>query len=151
MRVLLQRVGSASVDVGGETVGAIDQGLLALVGIAEGDDEATADALAAKTAKIRLFGDDRGKMNRSVVDVGGAVLAVSQFTLYADTRSGNRPGFSHAALPDVAEPLFNRFVATLRHLHGGLRVETGRFGADMDVRLHNDGPVTVMLEKTASD
>jgi len=147
MRVLLQRVAFASVDVAGETVGAIDAGLLAFVGVTESDDVATADILAAKTAKIRLFADEDGKMNRSVLDVQGAVLAVSQFTLYADTRSGNRPGFSQAALPEVAEPLFNRYVASLRSAHGPLRVETGRFGADMDVHLHNDGPVTVLLEK----
>lgn len=148
MRVLLQRVEKAAVVVAGDTVGAIESGLLALVGVAATDDVTTADALASKTAKIRLFSDAQGKMNRSVVDVGGAVLAVSQFTLYADTRSGNRPGFSQAALPAVAEPLFNRYVETLRATVG-LHVETGRFGADMDVKLHNDGPVTVLLEKDA--
>ena len=146
MRVVLQRVKSASVTVEGETVSAIGSGLLLLVGIAQGDGEAEADWLAAKVAGLRVMGDDEGKMNRSVTDVGGAILAVSQFTLLADTRKGKRPSFVGAAPPEEAERLFNFFCERL-HAAGVDRVETGRFGAMMEVALVNDGPVTIVLER----
>ena len=146
MRVVLQRVKSASVTVEGETVSAIGSGLLLLVGIAQGDGEAEADWLAAKLAGLRVMGDDEGKMNRGVTDAGGAVLAVSQFTLLAETRKGKRPSFVGAALPEEAERLFDFFCERL-HAAGVDRVETGRFGAMMEVALVNDGPVTIVLER----
>lgn len=147
MRILAQRVREASVTVEGEIVGAIEHGLLVLVGIGAEDaaDEGAALApLAQKLVQLRIFGDDAGRMNRSLLDVGGAVLAVSQFTLHADCRHGRRPGFTRAAPPEVARAQFDQFVAALRGL--GPRVETGRFGAMMDVRLLNDGPVTIWLD-----
>lgn len=144
MRVLLQRVTRASVTVDGRIVGEIGSGLLALVGVAHGDTAATAQRLAAKTAALRIFADDVRLMNRSVQDVGGAVLAVSQFTLYADTRRGNRPSFTDAATPDVGAAVYEDYVAALRA--AGLPVATGIFGAHMHVELLNDGPVTIMLE-----
>ncbi len=146
MRVVLQRVKSASVTVEGETVSAIGACLLLLVGIAQGDGEAEADWLAAKVAGLRVMGDDEGKMNRGVTDAGGAVLAVSQFTLLADTRKGKRPSFVGAAPPEEAERLFDFFCEKLRAA-GVDRVETGRFGAMMEVALVNDGPVTIVLER----
>jgi D-tyrosyl-tRNA(Tyr) deacylase len=146
LRVVLQRVKSASVTVEGETVSAIGAGLLLLVGIAQGDGEAEADWLAAKVAGLRVMGDDEGKMNRGVTDAGGAVLAVSQFTLLAETRKGKRPSFVGAAPPEEAERLFNFFCERL-HAAGVDRVETGRFGAMMEVALVNDGPVTIVLER----
>ena len=146
MRVVLQRVKSASVTVEGETVSAIGSGLLLLVGIAQGDGEAEADWLAAKVAGLRVMGDDEGKMNRGVTDAGGAVLAVSQFTLLAETRKGKRPSFVGAAPPQEAERLFDFFCERL-HAAGVDRVETGRFGAMMEVALVNDGPVTIVLER----
>ena len=146
MRVVLQRVKSASVTVEGETVSAIGSGLLLLVGIAQGDGEAEADWLAAKVAGLRVMGDDEGKMNRGVTDAGGAVLAVSQFTLLAETRKGKRPSFVGAAPPEEAERLFDFFCERL-HAAGVDRVETGRFGAMMEVALVNDGPVTIVLER----
>ena len=146
MRVVLQRVKSASVTVEGETVSAIGSGLLLLVGIAQGDSEAEADWLAAKVAGLRVMGDDEGKMNRGVTDAGGAVLAVSQFTLLAETRKGKRPSFVGAAPPEEAERLFDFFCERL-HAAGVDRVETGRFGAMMEVALVNDGPVTIVLER----
>ena len=146
MRVVLQRVKSASVTVEGETVSAIGSGLLLLVGIAQGDGEAEADWLAAKVAGLRVMGDDEGKMNRGVTDAGGAVLAVSQFTLLAETRKGKRPSFVGAASPEEAERLFDFFCERL-HAAGVDRVETGRFGAMMEVALVNDGPVTIVLER----
>jgi D-tyrosyl-tRNA(Tyr) deacylase len=146
LRVVLQRVKSASVTVEGETVSAIGSGLLLLVGIAQGDGEAEADWLAAKVAGLRVMGDDEGKMNRGVTDAGGAVLAVSQFTLLADTRKGKRPSFVGAAPPEKAERLFDFFCERLRAA-GVDRVETGRFGAMMEVALVNDGPVTIVLER----
>ena len=143
MRLVIQRVREARVDVEGTTVGRIGHGLLVLVGAHVDDDPSSSDRLARKTAKLRVFRDDAGKMNRSVVDVGGGVLAVSQFTLYGDSRKGNRPSFVDAARPEEAEPLFERYVATLReHVD---TVETGQFGAMMDVHLVNDGPVTILL------
>ncbi len=146
MRVVLQRVSEASVTVEGEKISAIGPGLLLLVGVARGDGEAEADWLAAKVAGLRVMGDGEGKMNRSVTDVGGAVLAVSQFTLLADTRKGKRPSFVGAAPPEEAERLFDYFCERLRAAGVG-RVETGRFGAMMDVALVNDGPVTIVLER----
>ena len=143
MRVVLQRVTEASVTVDGEVVGAIGAGLVALVGIADGDDEATVRRAAEKTAAMRIFRDDAGRFDRSVADTGGAVLVVSQFTLLADTRKGNRPSFADAADPAVAAPLVDLYADTLRAL--GLEVATGRFGADMAVALVNDGPVTIVL------
>jgi D-tyrosyl-tRNA(Tyr) deacylase len=143
MRAVVQRVTRARVTVGGATVGQIGAGLVVLVGVAEGDGEEEAEALAGKVGRLRVFEDEAGKFDRSVADAGGAVLAVSQFTLIADTRKGNRPSFSHAARPEVAEPLFNRFCQAVGSL--GLPVETGVFGARMEVELVNDGPVTIVL------
>lgn len=144
MKVLVQRVRAAKVEVAGELVGAIDHGLVALIGIEKSDDAALVDRMAARLAGYRLFGDDQGKMNQDIRDVAGAVLAVSQFTLVADTRKGRRPGFSAAAAPDMGRHLYDRFVSALEK--EGLPVVTGRFGADMQVHLINDGPVTFMLE-----
>lgn len=146
MRIVLQRVRSASVTVEGEIVSEIGDGLLLLVGVAQGDSEDEATWLAGKVARLRIFGDEEGKMNLSVGDTGGQVLAVSQFTLLADTRKGNRPSFIRAALPDEAEPLFDYFCGRLRE-EGVASVQTGRFGAMMDVALVNDGPVTIVLER----
>lgn len=144
MKVLLQRVTGARVTVAGEEVGAIDAGVLALVGVEKDDDADKADRMARRVAGYRLFADDRGLMNRDLRDVGGAVLAVSQFTLAADTRKGRRPSFSSAAGPETGRLLYERFVAALREQ--GVPVSTGRFGADMSVALVNDGPVTFLLE-----
>lgn len=144
MRIVLQRVTEASVAVDGAAVGAIGEGLVALVGIADGDDAALVDRAAAKTAALRIFRDADGRFDRSVADIGGAVLVVSQFTLLADTRKGNRPSFTGAAHPDVAEPLVERYADAVRAL--GIDVATGRFGADMRVALVNDGPVTIILD-----
>jgi len=144
MRALLQRVTEASVRVEGATVGRCGPGLLILVCAIPGDDESTAEALAAKISKLRLFKDAEGKMNLSILQSGGSALVVSQFTLAADTSRGNRPGFSGAAKPDEAERLYLHFVAALRDL--GIPTETGRFGADMAVNLTNDGPVTIWLD-----
>jgi D-tyrosyl-tRNA(Tyr) deacylase len=145
MRALVQRVRSASVTVGGETVGEIGPGLCVLVGVTHDDDAAVAARLAAKVAGLRVFDDDAGVMNRSVVDVGGAALVVSQFTLYGDTTRGRRPSWVAAAPPDRAEPLVDTFAAALRDEHG-VAVATGRFRAEMLVALVNDGPVTLLLE-----
>lgn len=145
MRAVVQRVGSASVDVCGERIGAVDLGFLVLLGVTHGDGEAEARWLASKIVGLRVFADDEGKMNRSLLDVGGGCLVVSQFTLYGDCRKGRRPSFVGAADPAVAEPLYERFCALLRQ-EGVGRVETGRFGAHMDVRLCNDGPVTLILD-----
>ncbi len=146
MRIVLQRVSEASVTVEGERISEIGFGLLLLVGVAQADGEAEADWLAEKIAGLRIMGDEEGKMNRSVTDVGGAVLAVSQFTLLADTRKGKRPSFIGAAMPEEAERLFDHFCERLRAA-GVDRVETGRFGAMMSVALVNDGPVTIVLER----
>ncbi len=146
MRVVLQRVRNASVTVDGELISEIGAGLLLLVGIAEDDDEESADRLAEKIAGLRVFNDRDGKMNLSLRDTEGEVLAVSQFTLLADTRKGKRPSFVRAARPDKAEPLFDHFCERLRA--AGVRsVRTGSFGAMMDVSLVNDGPVTIVLER----
>jgi len=146
LRIVLQRVKRASVTVDGERISEIGPGLLLLVGVARGDGEAEADWLAAKVAGLRVMGDDEGKMNRSVTDAGGAILAVSQFTLLADTRKGKRPSFVGAAPPEEAERLFDYFCERLREA-GVDRVEIGRFGAMMDVALVNEGPVTIVLER----
>lgn len=144
MRALIQRVTQARVDVAGDTIGAIGPGLLILV-CAMRDDTAEASArLAAKIAKLRIFKDDAGKMNRSLSDTGGAALIVSQFTLAADTARGNRPGFSEAAPPETGEALYETFVRDMQAL--GIQTATGRFGADMAVSLTNDGPVTIWLD-----
>ena len=144
MRVLLQRVSRAAVAVDGAKVGAVGRGFLALVGVTHEDDAAAARRLAAKTARLRVFADDTGLMNLALGDVGGAVLAVSQFTLYADTRRGNRPSFTDAAPPGQGEAVYEAFVEALRA--EGVPVETGVFGAHMQVELLNDGPVTILLE-----
>lgn len=144
MKIVLQRVSEAAVTVSGQSIGRIGPGLVLLVGMGHNDTEEQARYLAEKCLNLRIFEDDAGKMNRSVMDVGGEILAISQFTLYGDTRKGRRPGFSDAAPPEMAEPLYERFVELLRP--GGIKVETGRFGARMSVRIHNDGPVTLILE-----
>jgi D-tyrosyl-tRNA(Tyr) deacylase len=146
VRVVLQRVSEASVTVDGEKISGIGAGLLLLVGVAAGDGETQAEWLAEKVAGLRIFNDGDGKMNLSVRDVGGEVLAVSQFTLLADTRKGKRPSFVGAAQPEVAEPLFDYFCERLRAAGVG-PVETGVFGAMMSVALVNDGPVTIVLER----
>lgn len=143
MRALIQRASSAAVAVDGETVGAIERGLLVLVCAMQGDTDEKADWLARKVAKLRIFPDDAGRMNRSLLDIGGAALVISQFTLAADTK-GNRPGFSTAAAPDDGRRLYERFSATLRA--EGMEVANGVFGADMKVSLTNDGPVTIWLD-----
>lgn len=144
MRALIQRVERSDVQVGGETIGAIGHGMTVLLGV--GDMDTTDDALliARKIATLRIFEDDAGKINRSIHDVGGAILLISQFTLYADCRKGRRPSFVHAALPDAAEPLVSQVVTALRG--EGVRVETGRFGAEMRVTIVNDGPLTIWLD-----
>ena len=144
MRALLQRVSQAAVEVDGKTIGETGPGLLVLVCAMQGDTEAQADALAAKIAKLRIFQDEAGKMNRALLDTGGGALVVSQFTLAADTKRGNRPGFSSAAPPAEGERLYLHFA---RALEGqGITVATGQFGADMQVSLTNDGPVTIWVE-----
>lgn len=144
MRALLQRVTSAKVEVDGELIGQCGKGLMILACAMQGDTEEQAEKLAAKISKVRIFKDDEGKMNRSVTDIGGSILVVSQFTLAADTSRGNRPGFSSAAAPADGERLYLHFAQALRDL--GLPVETGQFGADMLVSLTNDGPVTIWME-----
>jgi D-tyrosyl-tRNA(Tyr) deacylase len=144
MRVVLQRVTEASVAVNGGTVASIRGGFLALVGVGNGDTSADADALVAKVAGLRVFSDIEGRFNDSLMDVAGAVLVVSQFTLLGDARRGRRPSFSGAAPPDVAEPLIDQFAAGLRA--EGIEVATGVFGASMQVRLVNDGPVTLVID-----
>ena len=147
MKALVQRVSEASVTIDGEVVADIGRGYLVLFGVTHGDTEAMADKLASRIVKLRIFEDENGKTNRSIEDVAGSVIVVSQFTLYADTDHGNRPGFSAAARPDLAVPLYERFVADLKAALGPERVGTGRFGADMKVRLLNDGPFTVELSE----
>jgi len=147
MRILLQRVSRAEVRTDGSTIGAIERGVLALVGVGHDDDEGTVDALARRVAELRIFADAEGRANRSLRDVGGAALVVSQFTLYADTRRGRRPGFTDAAEPELAERLVGRFVAALQTQ--GVAVATGRFGAAMEVELVNDGPFTIWIDSAA--
>ncbi len=145
MKVVIQRVERAKVTVEGEVIGQIGRGLLLLVGLGKGDDEAKLRWAADKIVNLRIFEDEQGKMNRSLREVGGKLLVVSQFTLYGDLRRGRRPSFDGAAPPEEAERLFDRFVELLRE--SGLVVETGRFGAYMAVELVNDGPVTLILER----
>ncbi|GFE65601.1 D-aminoacyl-tRNA deacylase [Litoreibacter roseus] len=147
MRALVQRVSSAGVTVDGETIGKIETGLLILICAMDGDAPAQCEKLAAKIAKLRIFKDDEGRMNRSLLDISGAALVVSQFTLAADTSRGNRPGFSTAAKPEVGEALYEDFVEALRGQ--GIPTETGQFGADMAVDLVNDGPVTIWMDDRA--
>jgi D-tyrosyl-tRNA(Tyr) deacylase len=144
MRAVIQRVSEASVSVGGEIVGQIGWGLLVLLGVGKEDGRNEATLLAEKIANMRIFPDEEGRFNRSVLDIGGEVLVVSQFTLYADTRRGRRPSFSDAALPEVAAPLVGIFIEALRERR--LAVASGVFGAHMDVILQNDGPVTIILD-----
>lgn len=148
MRAVIQRVASASVSVEGRETGSCGPGLLVLLGVAAGDTVVEAERLAGKAARLRLFESPAGKLDRSVLEIGGEVLVVSQFTLIADTSKGNRPSFSGAARPELAEPLVNRFCDALREL--GVPVDTGRFGARMAVELVNDGPVTIVLEEPPS-
>jgi D-tyrosyl-tRNA(Tyr) deacylase len=144
MKAVVQRVARARVEIGGEVVGAIDAGLLVLLCAERGDGEALADRLLAKLLKLRIFSDEAGKMNRSVQDVGGGLLVVSQFTLAADVSGGNRPSFTQAAAPDEGRRLYAYFVAQARAAHPV--VATGEFGADMQVHLVNDGPVTIPIQ-----
>jgi D-aminoacyl-tRNA deacylase len=145
MRALLQRVSKASVTVDEQTISAIGNGLLILLGVGHGDGEEQTKFLADKIANLRIFEDEQGKTNLSILDVKGEAIVVSQFTLYADTRKGRRPSFTDAALPELAEPLVRRFVELLRGY--GVPTQTGKFGAHMQVEIHNNGPVTIWLEK----
>ena len=144
MRAVIQRVGQASVSIAGETRGKIGRGLVVLLGIRHGDSETDLRWLADKIVNLRMFNDQDGKMNLSAADIDGEVLIVSQFTLYGDCRKGRRPGFSRAAAPDIAEPLYNKLIHEIRKRR--LRVESGTFQADMAVDLTNDGPVTLLLD-----
>lgn len=144
MRALIQRVESSDVRIGGEIIGAIGPGMTVLLGVGDADTADDALLIARKIATLRIFEDDAGKINRSIHDAGGAILLISQFTLYADCRKGRRPSFVHAALPDIAEPLVMRVVTALRE--EGIRVETGRFGAEMRVTIVNAGPLTIWLD-----
>lgn len=145
MRIIIQRTSQAEVRIDDQVVGQIGKGLLLLVGVTDGDTQADADYLAKKVAQMRIFEDTEGKMNLSLNEVEGQILSISQFTLYADCRHGNRPSFIKAARPQVAEPLYDYFNDVLRHQYG-LHVETGRFGADMKVDFVNDGPVTIPID-----
>ncbi len=144
MRAVVQRVRRGRVSVEGQTISEIQLGYIILLGVGPQDTEQAAAALAKKIALLRIFEDEQGKINRSILDVGGAAIVVSQFTLYADTRKGNRPSFTDAALPDVARPLVDRFTDLLREQ--GVPAQTGEFGAHMLVEIENDGPVTIWLE-----
>ncbi len=150
MRVLVQRVTQASVTVEGSITGQIGPGLLLLVGVEEADTPADIDWLVRKVSQLRIFNDEQGVMNRSVLDAGGQVLAVSQFTLFASCKKGNRPGYSRAARGEISQPMFDRFVATMAAALGK-PVPTGVFGADMQVALVNDGPVTIGLDSKAPE
>lgn len=150
MRVLIQRVSSASVTIDGKVSGEIGRGLLILLGIEDADTSEDIDWLCGKISRLRVFGDDDGLMNRSVVDVDGGLLVVSQFTLYASTKKGNRPGFTRSAKPPVAIPLYEEFVKTLSFT-AVRQVATGEFGADMQVALVNDGPVTIWMDSRARE
>ncbi len=149
MRVLIQRVRQGAVHIGGETVARIGPGLVLLVGVTHTDTPAEADWLAKKVASLRIFEDEAGKMNRSLKEVGGEALVVPQFTLYADPYEGRRPSFTQAAPPEHARPLIERFAASLRA--EGIPIQMGVFGAHMLVEIHNDGPVTIWLERSAGD
>ncbi|MGY4735283.1 D-aminoacyl-tRNA deacylase [Weissella cibaria] len=144
MKVILQRVSEASVTVAGNQLGAIEQGFMLLVGVQDADTDAELDYLVRKITNLRVFEDQAGKMNLSLTDVDGAILSISQFTLYADTRKGNRPSFTAAGAPDFAKKMYDRFNTKLAST--GVRVETGEFGADMKVSLVNDGPVTIVFD-----
>lgn len=148
MRAVIQRVASAQVDIDGETVGAIDRGVLVLLGVGQGDTEKDVTYLVQKTAGLRIFPDKRDKMNRSLVEVEGAALVISQFTLYGDCRKGRRPAFTAAADPELATKLYERYCRELAEQ--GIAVEQGRFAADMQVQLVNDGPVTILLDSRKS-
>lgn len=145
MRAVVQRVTSASVTVDGETIGAIRNGLCVLLGVSVGDTEADADYMTDKLLGLRIFDDENGVPNRSVTDVGGAILLISQFTLMGDARKGRRPSYIDAARPEQAIPLYERCIGRLKT---AVPVETGRFGADMKVEIHNDGPFTILLDST---
>jgi D-tyrosyl-tRNA(Tyr) deacylase len=149
MRVILQRVTGASVSVDGEAISSIGRGLLVLVGVGEGDDEMEARRVAGKCAEMRIFADEDGRFNLSLLDTGGEALVVSQFTLLADVRKGRRPSFDAAARPETAEPVVEAFAEELRRL--GVATQTGRFGAKMAVELVNDGPVTVVVDSAELD
>jgi len=144
VRALLQRVSSAAVSSEGRELGRIGPGLVVLLGITHADTAEDAEKLAGKIGRLRIFTDEDGKMNLSLANVGGSLLVISQFTLFADARSGNRPGYSMAARPETAVPLYEHFITRLKE--AGFTVETGAFGADMQVEIHNDGPVTIMLD-----
>lgn len=144
MRVVIQRVNEAAVKVDGETIGQIDQGMVILLAVKKGDGGVAAEKMAEKILKMRLFENDQDKFDRSILDIKGEILVVPQFTLYADCSGGNRPFFGLSARPEVAEPLFEKFVAELKK--SGLKVEKGRFGAKMEVELVNNGPVTIILD-----
>ncbi len=146
MRVVLQRVSKASVTIGGRVAGSIQQGFCVLVAYTHSDTPAQVDWMAEKIAGLRLFSDGAGKMNLGLSDVGGAVLVISQFTLYGDAARGRRPSFVEAARPELAIPLYQRFLETLKRMD--LQVAAGEFGADMQVEIHNDGPVTLILDRT---
>lgn len=150
MRAIIQRVSEASVTIEGETVSSIGPGLLILLGIEDEDGPDDADWLCKKISQLRIFSDEEGKMNLSVQDIGGGLIVVSQFTLFASTKKGNRPGFTRSARPEVAIPLYEDFVKKLRET-SGLPVGTGEFGADMKVRLLNDGPVTIWMDTKAKE
>lgn len=150
MRALLQRVTRASVDVEAERVAEIGAGLLVLLGVGRGDDQSVADELATRVASLRIFRDDAGRTNRSILEVGGSALVVSQFTLYAETSRGRRPGFTDAGPPELAEALYRRFADRLRAA-GIAEVQTGRFGAEMRVELVNDGPFTIWLDTSTGE
>ena len=145
MRALIQRVSSASVTIDGRVKSSIGPGLLVLLGVGHEDEEADIDFLVKKTAGLRIFDDAEGVMNRSVMDVGGDVMVVSQFTLMASTKKGNRPSYIHASRPDFAIPMYEKFIAKLQELFGK-EIKTGEFGADMQVSLVNDGPVTIIMD-----
>lgn len=145
MRLVIQRVTQASVQIDGQTVGSINNGLVILVGVTTDDTLDDVRYMASKVAGMRIFEDENGKMNLSIQQTGGSILSISQFTLYADCRKGNRPSFIHAAKPEIAEPLYDQFNKML-HEEYNLHVETGKFGADMKVNLLNDGPVTIILD-----
>ena len=149
MRALIQRVSRASVSVDGEVLGRIGAGLVVFVGVARGDSRAQTDYIVGKTVNLRIFPDADGKFDRSALDAGAELLAISQFTLYADTRRGRRPGFTQAAPPDEAATTFKNVLDAFRET--GLKVETGRFQAHMNVEIHNDGPVTIMLDSDDLD
>lgn len=150
MRAVLQRVTQASCTVGGEVTGSIDAGLLILLGISADDTQDDLQWLAQKIASMRIFGDDEGLMNKSIMDIGGRILLISQFTLFAQTKKGNRPSFIRAAKPDVAVPLYEQMIKTLGELTS-TKIETGIFGADMKITLTNDGPVTIILDTKDRD